>query len=1040
MCSSPRPRRRTAPSLTLFVFSTLCLLAMALCLAPSAYAQNRDLVVAAVEPANRVALTGHHPAWASAQNDLGAVPMDLSLDHLVFVLARPPQLQQEFDQFLREQLDPASPNYHHWLTPVEIGERFGASQHDTDAITSWLQSQNLHLDSIANSRVRIQFSGPASAIANAFGAEMHYYLVDGEQRLSIAAEPKIPAALTGIIKSISGLYTINIRPFHGMGAVQVPASNMVWNSHGTLVPELTINSTTHFVTPSDFATIYDLNTGGINGAGQTIAIVGRSRVYAQDITNFQSLTGLSQQAPIEIVPTSPPFNGVDPGPPQTSPPTSGSFSKDQLEATLDVSRATSVAPGATIDLVVSSNTATANGIEIASQYVVDTNPVFAHIMNISFGACESLAGQLGDTFWDSLFSQAAAEGISVFVASGDAGAAGCDAYFSTPPASQTLSINFICASSHATCVGGTEFADTGNPSQYWSPNNSLTFGSALTYIPEGGWNEPVNSITGQPRVAASGGGVSAFIATPSWQTGTGVPGTAGRYTPDIAFSASAHDGYFACFAAGGGNCVQTSTGFSFVYFDGTSAAAPDMAGITALLNQQIGTPQGELNSRLYTLAATPSNNVFHDATPASSAVAVCDITIPSMCNNSTPGPTSQSGGLSGYPVGIGYDEVTGLGSIDVANLLAHWVVKATNTSVSSNLNPATVGASVTFTATVTSSASGTPTGTVTFLDNGASIGTGTLTSGAMATFATSLLTVGSHPITAQYGGDPNFTASSSTVITQIITLKPSATMLASSINPSVGGLSATFTATVTSTAGGTPTGTVAFSDGATSLGTGALSAGVATFTTSSLSMGSHSITASYGGDTNFAASTSSALSQAVNIAAFAPVSGTATVTAGQSVMINLTIYAASGSNLSLMLSCGSLPLKASCTFSPNPVVSPGPTGTPVTLTFSTMSSGLPANPTNRSPWPWGALGFSAALAALCAAGMIQLRHVPRHRLAFGMCICVIALASVLIGCGGGGYSTGPPPYTGTPKGTATFTVTGVSGATTISTPVSVTVQ
>jgi hypothetical protein len=465
-----------------------------------------------------------------------------------------------------------------------------------------------------------------------------------------------------------------------------------------------------------------------------------------------------------------------------------------------------------------------------------------------------------------------------------------------------------------------------------------------------------------------------------------------------------------------------------------------MAGITALLNQQIGTPQGELNSRLYSLASAPTNNVFHDVTVASSAVSGCTVATPSMCNNSTPSPTGLTGGLAGYLVGTGYDEVTGLGSIDVANLLAHWVIKATTTSVSSNLNPATVGASVTFTATVTSSASGTLTGTVTFLDNGASIGTGTLTSSAMATFTTSLLTVGSHPITAQYGGDPNFTASTSTAITQTINLKPSATTLTSSINPSVGGQSVTFTATVTSTAGGMPTGTVTFSEGATSLGTGALNAGVAKFTISFPTMTSHSITASYGGDTNFAASTSSALSQAVNIAAFAPVSGAATVTAGQNVVINLTVYQSSGSNLAFTLSCAGLPLKSACSFSPNPVT-PGapPNGTPVQLTFSTASSGLPANPANRNPWPWGALGFSAALAALFAAGMFQLRHVPRHRLAFGMCICVIALASVLIGCGGGGYSSGPP-YTGTPKGTATFTVTGVSGGTTISTPVSVTVQ
>jgi Bacterial Ig-like domain (group 3) len=440
------------------------------------------------------------------------------------------------------------------------------------------------------------------------------------------------------------------------------------------------------------------------------------------------------------------------------------------------------------------------------------------------------------------------------------------------------------------------------------------------------------------------------------------------------------------------------------------------------------------------LAAMPSNNVFHDVTIASSAVSGCVVTIPSMCDNSTPSPTSQTGGLSGYLVGTGYDEVTGLGSIDVANLLANWGPASTNTMVASNQSPAFVGASVTFSATVTSSASGTPTGTVTFLDNGASIGTGTLTSSAMATFTTSSLAVGSHPITAQYGGDPNFASSTSNPITQIINLKPSATTLTSSINPSVGGQSVTFTATVTSTAGGTPTGTVTFADGATSLGTGALNAGVATFTKSFPTMGSHSITASYGGDTNFAVSTSSALSQAVNVAAFAPVSGIATVTAGQNVMINLTVYQSSGSNLAFTLSCMGLPLKSACSFSPNPVT-PGlpPTGTLVTLTFSTMSSGLPANPANRTPWPWGFLEISAALVALFAAGMFQLRHVPRHRLAFGMCICVIALASVLIGCGGGGYSSGPP-YTGTPKGTATFTVTGVSGTTTISTPVSVTVQ
>ena len=308
----------------------------------------------------------------------------------------------------------------------------------------------------------------------------------------------------------------------------------------------------------------------------------------------------------------------------------------------------------------------------ASQYVVDTNPVPAQIMSISFVSCEANAGQSGVSFWDSLFSQAAAEGISVLVGSGDSGAAGCDMAFSTPPESQFASANQICSSSHATCVGGTQFADTVNPSASWNSGNGPGFESAFGYIPEGAWNEPTDG-NGFAQVASSGGGVSAFIPTPSYQTGPGVPGRQGRYTPDVSFSASVHDGYFGCLAAAGNSCVTDSSGrFQFEFFAGTSASAPDMAGIAALLNQRMGGTQGNLNPRLYALAATPGNGVFHDATVSTSGVSSCDVSIPSMCNNSTPGPTDPSSGLAGYLVGPGYDLSTGLGSIDVANLLAQW--------------------------------------------------------------------------------------------------------------------------------------------------------------------------------------------------------------------------------------------------------------------------------------------------------------------------------------------------------------------------------
>ena len=634
-------------------------------------AQTNNLVNAPVDPAVRVALRGQRAPWALPQNSRGAVPGDTTLQHLTLVLKRSAQQQQAFEQFLQQLQDPSSRNYHHFLTPIQVGKRFGASQHDLDAVSGWLRAQGLRVDGVANSLMMIDFSGNASQVGAAFGTEMRYYEVKGEKRIATAGDPRIPAAFEGIIQSISGLSTTNDHPYHGAGKAHRAEGD---SPAGTFCNPTCSN----FIFPADFATIYDLNSVTVDGSGQNVAIIGRSRVFDADVENFESLSGLAKKDPTVIIPPA----GVDPGPPAG---TGGTASGDQVEATLDVMRSTSVAPGATIDLVVSVDDNGVSGLRIAAQYVVDTNPVPAQIMNISFGACEADRTQSDVQFWDSLFSQGAAEGISTFVASGDAGAAGCDAYFQTPPQNQILSINYICASSYSTCVGGTEFADTADPAKYWNQNpvQAPPYESALGYIPEGGWNEPLNG--GVTQAAASGGGFSVYIPTPPWQTGTGVPGTQGRYTPDIAFSASAHDGYFGCLAAGGGDCVVVDGGFSFEYFFGTSAAAPDMAGITALLNQQEQAPQGELNQRLYQLAATPTNLVFNDVTVATSGVTGCVLTTPSMCNNSTPSPSGLTGGLAGYLVTAGYDEVTGLGSINGANLLANWgTFTWTNTGSASN--------------------------------------------------------------------------------------------------------------------------------------------------------------------------------------------------------------------------------------------------------------------------------------------------------------------------------------------------------------------
>ena len=197
----------------------------------------------------------------------------------------------------------------------------------------------------------------------------------------------------------------------------------------------------------------------------------------------------------------------------------------------------------------------------------------------------------------------------------------------TIPVTQSASINYICASSYATCVGGTEFADT--TGGYWSAQNGSGESSATSYIPEGAWNEPTS---GTKYRAGTGGGASNYIAKPSWQTGTGVPHDGMRDVPDVSLSSATHDGYVACLAYAGGDCSKQE----FEVFGGTSAAAPGMAAIVALMNTATGTAAGNLNPLLYGLAANSANGVFHDVTESTTGVVGCSVSVPSMCNNSTP--------------------------------------------------------------------------------------------------------------------------------------------------------------------------------------------------------------------------------------------------------------------------------------------------------------------------------------------------------------------------------------------------------------------
>jgi subtilase family serine protease len=741
--------------------SFAAMLVLAVCaLAAQAQAPSADRVAQSFDPTPTVVLKGHHPQWAMQTNDRGALNGNKVIDNLTMVLARSPEQQKAFEQLLSDQQTAGSPEYHHWLTPVEIGTRFGVSDHDIASISGWLESQGLHVNWVAPSKIFIAFGGTAASLGRAFGTEMHAYNVHGDQRVSVVSDPMVPSALAPSILAVRGLYTVKERPQH---TVRTEISKG---------PDITLSGVGNYVIgPADFATIYNLPTS-LTGSGVTIGVVGEAHVDTADISEFQSFLGANFNTPDQVVPTA--QGGVDPGAAYTSVPacentnscssTVNDYIDAQGEATLDVTRAGSVAPGANVVLVTAAvNNLTSDGVYTDVQYIIATtsSPGPFQVMSISFGGCEADGGKSDVDAWNSVYQTAAGEGISVFVSSGDSGAAGCDTHGQAPPSTAgPASPNALCSSQYDTCVGGTEFNDASNYSAYWNASNGTGYESAISYIPEGAWNEPGDATNGF-QVAATGGGFSSIIPTPTWQTGTGVPSArAGRYTPDVSFTASGHDPYFACLAVAGGDCVSTPNGVPFIEFSGTSASAPDMAGIAALLDQQMGSGQGNLNPAIYAMAAS-APAAFHDVTVASSGVTSCSVSTPSMCNNSIAGHTTLTGGTKGYAVQAGYDEATGWGSLDVSTFINGFSSATGKTTptvqVTPSSNSITTAQSLNVPVTVSGgSGNPAPTGTVTLTSGTYTSSPATLSSGAATILVPANSLSAGHPtLTVAYTPDSN---------------------------------------------------------------------------------------------------------------------------------------------------------------------------------------------------------------------------------------------------------------------------------------------
>ncbi|MBV8569065.1 MAG: hypothetical protein JO319_00495 [Acidobacteriaceae bacterium] len=626
-------------------------------LAPRAKAvQPETRITAEIDDGVLTTLTGNVHPLASAQNDQGAAPANLPMNSMVLVLRRSASQQAGLDALAKSQQDPASPEFHRWLTPQQFGAQFGAADADLQKVISWLQSQGFTIDHVANGKNFIEFSGTAGQVQQAFHTQIHKYVVNGISHWANATDPQIPSALTPVVAGVATLHNFLKKPqlVKSPEAFKAPAGS----GSG---PEFTSGGT-HALAPADLATIYNINPlyqHGINGNGVKIAVVARSNIRnPSDISAFRSNFGLPANPPNIIV------NGLDPGVVSSDCPQNDE-SCEEAEAVLDTSWAGAVATNATVDLVISATQNGTDGVDLSEMYIIDNN--LADVMTESFGDCEANYTAAQANAISALAQQATVQGITYLVASGDSGAEGCDDP-SHPPATHPVSVNVLASTPYTLAVGGTLFNENGDDSAYWSATNGNNNESALSYIPENVWNESCAGVCGPGSgLWASGGGVSVFFPKPSWQNALTPSNTSGRNVPDVALTAAGHDAYLICLD---GSCTPNATGtIRFEGYSGTSAATPSFAGIIALIVQQTGSRQGLVNPTLYNLAAQEDFSACNGSNTSSLPASNCLFNDITSGNNAVPGEVGYGTPTAQYQAAAGYDAATGLGSVNVTNLV-----------------------------------------------------------------------------------------------------------------------------------------------------------------------------------------------------------------------------------------------------------------------------------------------------------------------------------------------------------------------------------
>jgi len=822
-----------------------------------------------------------HPLTRTA-TDQGAVSDSFPANRLLLLLNRPPDREAALQQFLCDAHTPGSASYHQWLTPEQFGRQFGPSDAQIRTASGWLSAQGFSGVKASKSGQFIEFSGTAGQLRKAFHTEIHQYSVNGETHYANATEIGIPASMAALVGGVSQMNDFRAQPqVHVAGqaryALDTKKTTPLWtipNPYGTTNPYA------YTVTPQDFYTQYDLAPlykAGVNGAGQTIGIVNESNIDLSLVQAYQSLFGVAGTTPQVVI------DGDDPG----------NLDNVDVEAYLDVELSGAVAPGANVNLYIAEGSHVQDPLSLAALRAVDDNQ--ASVLSVSFGECEYYLGNAGNQFWSGLWEQAAAQGQTVLVSAGDSG--------SECSLEVVNTVSGLASTPWNMAVGGTDFyySDyaTGGASVtgLWNQTNSTNLGSLIAPLPEQPWDDPygLNVIADgyQRGERAAGGGGASNCATqndtanplspctagyvkPSWQTGVGVPADSVRDLPDVSLFASNGanlSAYAICGAEG--QCAAGSGASAVVYLvGGTSASAPAMAGIMALVNQKYGR-QGQANYTLYALAQQKPA-AFHDITVGSNSEVCGGQADPPIC-------VLQWNGIYGtpqYPAGPGYDQASGLGSVDANVLVSNWnalIFQPSTTTLHLSTASAVHGTPVTITASVApESGSGTPTGDVAILTNSTLPSSQSqlflaLSHGA-ASGAVSNLPGGSYQITGRYSGDGTYAASDSPL--QSLTVTPEKSNIGFTIQasgstlPPTGGnvpyglpptlvVQPTGASAAAGASNGPATGTATFTIGSTSATVALNTAGIAAWTPPALSIGSHTASASYSGDASYSASTSS---------------------------------------------------------------------------------------------------------------------------------------------------------------------------------------